>query len=388
MKKNALSVSATLVLGLVVACGSETTHEFEEGLANRDGGVNGSGDGSPQFNGNDGGGTLSDGSVVGLDRDAACAASTVAAKPGVSYVVFQFDRSGSMGKSTDPLSKLSRCKKSLENFFLDGSVKGFNASLSVFPKLLDGEPTCDIGDNAIPENGSTMQALPSQALATAAAAIVDEGGTPTIAALRGAHQYAEGVSAAHGGAKVALVLVTDGDPTDCEGSFKKYPKGTADTDALEVADFAATIKDKYPTYVIGIGKQLTKLDLVSQAGAGRAAILVDTADPNKVTADFLAALKAIQAETISCDMALPQAGAGQVIDFGKINVLFTPSGGKESTLGYDPTCANGAGWKYDNAGAPTKMVLCPATCKTIQTDPLAKVELLLGCKTGGNGSLQ
>lgn len=364
---------------LLLACG-----QTQESLFDSEGNpINGDGEGrtAGTFNGSGAGG--SNPSSVGITE--ACASSTASAKAGVAYLVFQFDRSGSMGKTTDPKSNISTCKKSLETFFSDPGTQGFQASLSLFPQEVGNDVTCTTADYAKPVQAAELQALPSAALSSAAAAIETVSGTPTIAALRGAHEYAKTISASKGGARVAIVLVTDGKPSECEGTYKTYPAGTADAPVQEVADFASTVKDTFPTYVIGIGSKLTELNLIAKAGSGRDALLVDTADPAKVTSDFFAALKTVQVAAASCDLALPEAKAGSTLDFQKVNVLYT-SGAEKKAINYSD-CSNGTGWKYDNQGSPTKIILCPQTCGAVKADPNAKLDLVLGCKTT-NGSLQ
>jgi hypothetical protein len=44
-------------------------------------------------------------------------------------------------------------------------------------------------------------------------------------------------------------------------------------------------------------------------------------------------------------------------------------------------CAAGGGWYYDDAMAPTEIILCPARCTQIQDDVSARVQLELGCMT-------
>jgi hypothetical protein len=48
----------------------------------------------------------------------------------------------------------------------------------------------------------------------------------------------------------------------------------------------------------------------------------------------------------------------------------------------DLTDCNGQpGWYYDSNIAPTKIILCPASCTTVQADTAAKVSALFGCKS-------
>jgi hypothetical protein len=70
-----------------------------------------------------------------------------------------------------------------------------------------------------------------------------------------------------------------------------------------------------------------------------------------------------------------------------VNVIYT-EGGDQTYLYYWPN--EGAcdpetgGWYYDvdpSAGAPTKIIACPASCTEFQTSTEGKVSIRLGCAT-------
>ena len=44
-------------------------------------------------------------------------------------------------------------------------------------------------------------------------------------------------------------------------------------------------------------------------------------------------------------------------------------------------CGDDQGWYYDDPSAPTKIVLCNATCDLINADPTAEIDIVLGCMT-------
>ncbi len=105
------------------------------------------------------------------------------------------------------------------------------------------------------------------------------GGTPTLPAESGAIAYAQQVAAGlPAGEKVAIVLVTDGDPNDCVS--------TPDKVAAEAAAVASTIK----TYVIGVGPDATKLDTIATGGGTAPHIQVDTSSASTTAADLRAAI--------------------------------------------------------------------------------------------------
>ncbi len=352
---------ASTFTALVLACGAGETSEFGDGNANGNGG----GTVTPGLLGEEEGNGPVTGS--GLTHASACATGTAAAQRGLSNLVFQFDRSGSMGKIDEPNSNISVCKNVLKTFFGDPKSTGFSASLSLFPNISGKNVLCGVGDYTNPV--ATMQGLPSAALATAASNVTSGGGTPTLVALKGAHAYAQTVSAAKSGEKVAIVLVTDGEPKDCPDSVT----------AGDVATYAGTIRTETPTYVIGIGKSLTNLNQIAQSGSGRNAFLVDTTNPASVQAQFTQALDAVKAINAACDLNMPSPPAGQTLDPNKVNVLVTLNGVESSPI-YDEAC-KADGWHYDNSASPTRVVLCSSTCAKVQKDPAAKVDLLFGCGT-------
>ncbi|MBN1610563.1 MAG: hypothetical protein JW940_28290 [Polyangiaceae bacterium] len=48
---------------------------------------------------------------------------------------------------------------------------------------------------------------------------------------------------------------------------------------------------------------------------------------------------------------------------------------------YRDEACSGVGWRYDNPSAPTKIILCPATCAAVQTDLEGHLDFELGCDT-------
>ncbi|HEY6077193.1 MAG TPA: hypothetical protein VIW29_00225, partial [Polyangiaceae bacterium] len=55
--------------------------------------------------------------------------------------------------------------------------------------------------------------------------------------------------------------------------------------------------------------------------------------------------------------------------------------GTTSRLGYDQDCQADSAWRYDDVDAPTSIVLCPATCQTVQVTPTTELSVEFGCRT-------
>ena len=77
-----------------------------------------------------------------------------------------------------------------------------------------------------------------------------------------------------------------------------------------------------------------------------------------------------------------------MLDPEKVNFSYTPKGMGMSKLllrADDLADCNGKpGWYFDSNNTPTKIILCPVTCTTVQADSNAKVSALFGCKSQPN----
>jgi len=224
------------------------------------------------------------------------------------------------------------------------------------------------------------------ALSSAIGAVTPNGATPTSAALSGALAHAQAWAAQHPTHTVIVLLATDGLPTEC-----------APQDIPSIAQIAAAGLAGAPgvkTFAIGVFAPADiaagapqNLDQIAAAGGTTKSFVVDTSQ--NVEASFLAALNAIRGTKLACEYAIPPPSTG-TLDFGEVNTEYTPSGGgAPSTVGYVPDLAGcdpvAGGWYYDadpaQGGAPTKIIMCPATCATFGTDTGGQVDIRVGCKT-------
>jgi hypothetical protein len=220
--------------------------------------------------------------------------------------------------------------------------------------------------------------------------------TPTPAAIDGAIAHAKAWATAHPDHIVTVVLATDGEPNKCGNAADRIGSVAASA----AAAFAGSPQIR--TYVIGIiggsaanGGQGCNLDpappnkpdlnRVAQAGGTNTAFIVDAATGD-TSAQFLDALNQIRgAAVVPCQYILPASVPGKTIDPNKVNVRFTPGGGTKTDLLQAPgvaSCdATTGGWYYDNPAAPSKILLCPATCDKVKADAKAAVDVLIGCTT-------
>lgn len=229
---------------------------------------------------------------------------------------------------------------------------------------------------------------------------IPNGLTPTYSALAGALNAAKTYATAHPGDIAAVVLSTDGIPNS--GGGAGCDDTTADIDGLAAAALAGTPSVK--TFVIGVlspsdntAAATSTLNGIAAAGGTSAATIIGTGSTTE--SDFVTALQKIRGQSLPCQFDLPVPEAGTP-DYSKVNVVYTDSATMNaSVVPYvadlaDCAADGGAngGWYYDvdpfiDAGTPTKVVLCPATCSTVQGDPTGKVDVVQGCKTatGGGG---
>jgi hypothetical protein len=237
-----------------------------------------------------------------------------------------------------------------------------------------GNQSCSVADYQRPTVPIGM--LP-QAAAGIAAALDQQmplGGTPTLPALQGALEHAKFWASSNPGHKVAVVLATDGKPTECQSTVQN------------VAQAAAAALNGTPrimTFVIGVGNALFELNEVAAAGGTGQAFIVNTG--GNAQQQFIDALNKIRGMSLSCEFLLPQPANGATLDFTKVNVQFTPPNGAptivkqvKSQAECDPV---EGGWFYDNPQNPTRILACPKSCDAFNVQFGAQVDVLLGCQT-------
>lgn len=343
-----ISIASSALFVSVVACSGDGS-SFPNGSGSGSG--SGGSGGNPGFNVGDGGG------AGDLSK---CATSSATPTPVPVMLVFMFDKSGSMADN----SKWTSCESGLTSFFADPQSAGLSASLQFFP-LAD---ECNVSMYAAP--AVSMRALPdSKTFATAMNANAPGGQTPTLPALTGAIQYAQSVQKSNPGNKVAVVLVTDGDPNVCNSTIQA------------VSSEASSASGTIPTFVVGIGN-ITNLDMIAQAGGTNKATVVSTTNAQQTAQDFQNALNAIRGKTLACEYQIPPPPSGQTFDENKVNVVYTPTNSSKQTLTYNQDCTGGTGWHYDDPNNPKKIILCSATCDAVQ-QASGTIDIVLGCATNG-----
>jgi hypothetical protein len=381
------SLSVFAGLSLMAACGDKLPESMVEGGGASAGSSSSTagtftiGGTSNGTGGSDVGGSLAFGGDdgQGTGGSESCAAATAEAELKPVYLVFLLDESGSMGDGEhgDRKQKWDPVTSALKAFFADPASAGITASLTLFP--LDKTPAGP-ADEDTPADCNAMVYEPPVVKPTElpdaksfAAAITkveppNEFGTPTLPALTGTISYAESLLAEDDTRKVAIVMVTDGDPVSCAGNT---------IDATAAA--AKTVADRIPTYVIGVGESLTSLNAIAKGGGTDKAFIVSLTDPEKTRTDLLDAVELIRGKSISCELDIPAPPAGKKLDPDKVNVHYSGASQADTSLKYGTSCKGDVAWHYDDATQPTKILLCDETCATVKADSKAKLGVEFAC---------
>lgn len=86
---------------------------------------------------------------------------------------------------------------------------------------------------------------------------------------------------------------------------------------------------------------------------------------------------------VDCQWTIPTPSGGGTLDPEAVNVRFTQSDGTTETLDGvvdDKQCDDvHGGWYYDDPDHPTRVVACESSCRVMQSDHRARVEVLFGC---------
>lgn len=302
-----------------------------------------------------------------------CASDMVHASKVQLDLMLLVDKSGSMQEGTYGGTKWQAQHNAIVSFVNHPDSAGMGIGMQYFPYNDSyGYPYCGVFSYANPEVPIGM--LPGHAGAVTGSLGMQfpEGGTPTLPALTAMLQYMAGVASAHPDHAAAVVLATDGEPTEC--GILNNVAGVA-----AVASSYAQGSPPVRTFVIGVGSSLFSLNSIASAGGTGQAFIIDTAQD--VTQQFVDALKIIQS-SVACQLQIPVPTQGTP-DFDKVNVQYTPLGGTPVVVPrVDPSACGGAeGWFYDDPSNPSKIILCPTTCDTVRNQDQVTIEIVLGCET-------
>jgi hypothetical protein len=318
-----------------------------------------------------------------LNQDTACVTATAEAKPVPLDMYLMQDSTGSMGSDCNvgqtTASKWCRTINALDGFVRSVTQTGNQLAL----KFFDSDLATDCGGTSFyntPAVPLTMLPVAGNNPITNALNSASPGGlTPTEGAIRGIAQFAPSHKTT--GRVMIGILVTDGDPTDCN---------------TQIAYLASIIQQlvqsaKVRVFVVGMtGASFDKLETMATAGGAQShtnfcggAInpchFYNVADGDPQA--FIAAMQQISQSAIACTYVMPKTDAG-IIDPKQVKVEYLPGGqppAQTFTRVDDASKCVPDGWYYDNNTNPTSITFCPQTCAKVQADQGAKLSILLGC---------
>lgn len=338
-----------------------------------------------------------------LQPDAACGIGSAEAKLRPVTIDVMFDRSNSMVRpaSVDPVTNLNRWQTAtgaLKAFLADPDSTGLSVALRFFP---DDEPavgcTQEVCDSAacaeVLVDAATLSAAPAPGDAHEARLIqaIDDatpvlptggmmatGGTPIYPALQGALAWAAEHQRAHPDGRTVVLFVTDGAPSGCDERFPAITLLASNArEESGVTTFSIGLTD-----AAGEGLNAEDMDALAEAGGTERAYFIK--DGPTAVDDLLSALTTIRGQALPCDFPMPEATTeGQGIDPSLVNVTYTAGDGTQhrfTKVADASTCNEDShSWYYDDEGAPTRVLLCPAACELVTVDPDARFEILAGC---------
>ncbi|MFH1130449.1 MAG: hypothetical protein V1754_03880 [Pseudomonadota bacterium] len=281
--------------------------------------------------------------------------------------------------SMDFESKWFAIKEAVKAFASDSQFDGLGVGIQYFPL----RKQCSIeayGDPAVP-----IGTLPL--VSSSISASLDEqrmfGGTPMVPMLDGTIAYAREWMNNNPKRKAVIVLATDGIPD--KSCLTPEAGGLPNTieNVVKLATDGVASEPPVPTFVIGVGTELTALNEISQAGNGSDAILVDAT--KNLEAAFLAALTAVRKRALICDYEIPAPQPGVKVDYDHVNVGFTSGGETETFVRVsgkgDCALSPKNAWYYDKPDNPEKIILCSETCEKVQATQDGELQFQFGCKT-------
>jgi hypothetical protein len=275
--------------------------------------------------------------------------------------------------SMDFDSKWTNVRSALEAFVQNPAYAELGIGLQFFPI----RKQCSVPDYQALAVGLDLEPHVAAPITQALEAQQMAGGTPMVPLLQGLTAYLR--QHAKSGRKPVVVLATDGVPDDtCLSPVSGELPNTLDN-AIAVAAQALAGTPSIPTFVIGVGTELSALDGIAKAGGTGKATLVDTG--GNASQAFLKALDDARKQAIPCDFAIP---AGSAVDPSMTNVTYTPASGGATQfvfVGDAAGCAKApsTGWYFDDPVSPTKVILCASACDAVKADDRGKVDVVFGC---------
>lgn len=380
------------------------------GAAAGSGGAGAAAAGAGAAGGSGAAGGAGDGSLPAYDAESllqsSCNRNVEAAELLPANMLFVIDRSGSMKCNPPPITDSATCERDAKRASADSPSKweitqtALVESLNILPEAsqvgvsyFSNDDACGVQASPSVEfsRNSTAQ---KDLIRTSLSTVKPGGATPlvgaTILAYQHVHDYRLG-GFLRGNSFV--VLITDGqqsgacgDPGRCT-TAEECTKLLIEREVPRAAAPGVAIR----TFVIGVpGSELDSRTLSRIAVAGGTARAkcdleknchFDVSSGGDFSAGLGQALQSIVGQSLSCDLRVPSAEAG---DLNLLNVLYKPQNRERVLIRQDTTrpCDGGAnGWQY--AENSTRIRLCGDVCTQVKSDPGGQLAVVLGCPIQG-----
>lgn len=387
------------LFGFFAGCSSTNNSHDNSFGSNWTGGTSSSGSSGTGAGGSGVGAFFNTGGTTMIGDAAACPGQVYQAETLPVDVYIMFDQSTSMSNlisSGGTQTWWDAAVQAVTNFATnptnDPKIAALGVGIQYFALpngAIDPTLTCPIPQYAVPEVEIAPLSTNGQNIINSIKSHSPTTFTPTEPALQGALDHMSAWAPAHAGRAAAVVLVTDGFPSQCdlEGDI------TQASQIINIANRAATAYNgpyKIRTFVVGFenGAGLSNLNEIAAAGGTKQAFLISTSNGD-IGSQFVTAMKSISNTTLQCDFPIPTSADGGTTFNGLVSIIYTPSAtGTPQLIPYlgdnagISTCdLNGNnGWYYDagNYQTATKLIVCPGTCALL-ADGSGTVSIRTGC---------
>ena len=244
----------------------------------------------------------------GTLRESSCGKRYMAGDVGRFDVYIMMNRSGSMVLPFDLWTPIGTA---IGDFVAMPEAAGIAVGIQFFENR---NASCEVADYATPAVPLGLLPGNAPAIRTAISENGPEfGGTPTVPALRGAIEHAQGWTS-QSGARTIILLATDGNTEECDSTLENVLLSAAE---------GVVGSPSIPTYVVGIGN-MSAMNQIAAAGGTEEALIIDpNGDSGRQLFEWMNGLRA---GAPSCDLPITL----DVLDLDRVEVRLVTSGSESA----------------------------------------------------------